>query len=72
LLPPFVVPRPLKAADLNIYVLMVLFILFAASINMLMGSAFGQVGHYGTCIHTYIYAHGLFTRIIAGGFPHWR
>jgi aminobenzoyl-glutamate transport protein len=29
----------LKAADLNIYVLMVLFILFAASINMLMGSA---------------------------------
>ena len=29
----------LKAADLNIYVLMILFILFAASINMLMGSA---------------------------------
>lgn len=29
----------LKAADLNIYVLMVLFILFAAGINMLMGSA---------------------------------
>jgi aminobenzoyl-glutamate transport protein len=29
----------LKAANLNIYVLMILFILFAASINMLMGSA---------------------------------
>ncbi|PKP09362.1 MAG: aminobenzoyl-glutamate transporter [Bacteroidetes bacterium HGW-Bacteroidetes-4] len=29
----------LKAANLNIYVLMVLFILFAATINMLMGSA---------------------------------
>jgi aminobenzoyl-glutamate transport protein len=29
----------LKAADLNIYVLMILFIVFAASINMLMGSA---------------------------------
>ncbi len=29
----------LKAADLNIYVLMILFIIFAASINMLMGSA---------------------------------
>ena len=29
----------LQAADLNVYVLMVLFILFAASINMLMGSA---------------------------------
>ena len=29
----------LQAADLNIYVLMVMFILFAASINMLMGSA---------------------------------
>lgn len=29
----------LKAANLNIYVLMILFILFAATINMLMGSA---------------------------------
>jgi aminobenzoyl-glutamate transport protein len=29
----------LKAANLNIYVLMILFILFAASVNMLMGSA---------------------------------
>lgn len=29
----------LQAADLNIYVLMILFILFAAAINMLMGSA---------------------------------
>jgi aminobenzoyl-glutamate transport protein len=29
----------LKAANLNIYILMVLFILFAATINMLMGSA---------------------------------
>ncbi|MDP2162043.1 MAG: AbgT family transporter, partial [Flavobacterium sp.] len=29
----------LKAADLNIYVLMILFIIFAATINMLMGSA---------------------------------
>jgi aminobenzoyl-glutamate transport protein len=29
----------LKAADLNIYVLMLMFIIFAASLNMLMGSA---------------------------------
>jgi len=29
----------LKAADLNVYVLMILFIIFAASVNMLMGSA---------------------------------
>jgi len=44
----------LKAANLNIYVLMVLFILFAATINMLMGSASAKWADFIQHLHKWL------------------